>query len=77
MKLSLIASPILLALASACSNTPPRPEGAAVVIKESHTHTRYCGHYRFGNQWYYLPQHRHGVDCGHEQLDGEWILPAD
>jgi hypothetical protein len=44
-------------------------------FKESHQyHTRYCGHYRFGTQWYYVPQHRHGVDCDHELVNGEWIL---
>lgn len=64
-----------LPLALACHGTPPHPEGAAVLIKQDHWHTRYCGHYRFGTQWYFLPQHRHGVDCGHELVDGEWILP--
>ncbi len=67
----------VLPLAAACSGNPPTPEGAAVLIKENHYHTRYCGHYRFGSQWYFLPQHRHGVDCDHELVNGEWILPED
>jgi hypothetical protein len=66
-----------LALTAACSSTPPVPQGAAVIIKESHYHTRYCGHYRFGSQWYYIPQHRHGVDCDHELVQGEWVLEED
>jgi hypothetical protein len=66
-----------LALSAACSSNPPVPEGAAVLIKQSHYHTRYCGHYLFGTQWYYLPQHRHGVDCDHELVDGIWILSED
>ena len=35
------------------------------------------GHYRFGDTWYFIEKHRHGVDCDHEQVDGEWILPTD
>jgi hypothetical protein len=66
-----------LALAACGSTPPPIPQGAAVIIKESHYHTRYCGHYRFGTQWYYVPQHRHGVDCDHELVNGEWILAED
>jgi hypothetical protein len=76
MKRALLAS-LALVLASACSSRPSKPEGAAVLIKENHYHTRYCGHYRFGEQWYFLAQHRHGVDCGHELVDGDWILPTD
>jgi len=68
---------LVLALATACHSAPPTPEGAAVRIKEGHFHTRYCGHYRFGDQWYFIAQHRHGVDCGHEKVDGEWILPQN
>ena len=67
----------LLSLAAACSSQPPLPEGAAVIIKQSHFHTRYCGHYRFGNQWYFILEHRHGVDCDHEFINGEWILPEN
>jgi hypothetical protein len=76
MKRALLVS-VFASLAFACSSTPPVPQGAAVLIKENHFHTRYCGHYRFGTQWYFLAQHRHGVDCGHEQVNGEWILPED
>lgn len=76
MKRALLAL-IVFPFAAACSGNPPVPEGAAVLIKESHYHTRYCGHYRFGSQWYFLPQHRHGVDCDHELVNGEWILPED
>jgi hypothetical protein len=74
MKRAILAS-LLLSSLWACHGAPPKPEGAAVIIKDSHIHTRYCGHYRFGDQWYFISQHRHGVDCGHELVDGEWILP--
>jgi len=72
--------PLLVCLAfltvTACKSQPQAlPEGAAVIIKQSHYHTRYCGHYRFGDQWYFIQQHRHGVDCGHELVNSEWILP--
>jgi hypothetical protein len=65
----------LLALVTGCA-TPEivHPEGAAVMIKDSHFHTRYCGHYLFGEQWYFIEQHRHGVNCGHELVDGYWTL---
>ncbi len=76
MKRALFAL-LALSLVAACGSNPPIPEGAAVLIKESHYHTRYCGHYRFGSQWYFLSQHRHGVDCGHELVNGEWILPEE
>ena len=72
MKRLLLAA-LAFALA-ACSSHPPVPEGAAVLIKQGHFHTRYCGHYRFGQQWFFMLQHRHGLDCGHELLDGEWTL---
>lgn len=68
---------LVLPFAAACGGNPARPEGAAVIIKESHFHTRYCGHYLYGTQWYFLAQHRHGVDCGHEQIDGVWTLAND
>ncbi|MEQ1892083.1 MAG: hypothetical protein ABL998_06035 [Planctomycetota bacterium] len=68
---------VLLLSATACKSQPPVPEGAAVRIKQDHYHTRYCGHYRFGEQWYFIAQHRHGVDCDHELVAGEWILPTE
>mgnify|MGYP001355731147 CR=1 FL=1 len=67
---------LALSLAS-CSGNPPLPEGAAVLIKDNHFHTRFCGHYRFGEQWFFMAQHRHGVDCGHELFEGFWILSED
>lgn len=76
MKRALFAS-LALSFVWACHGGPPKPEGAAVVIKDSHYHTRYCGHYRFGTQWYFIQMHRHGVDCGHELENGDWILPED
>ena len=76
MKRALLAL-LALPLAVACGTSTPRPEGAAVLIKDSHIHTRYCGHYRFGEQWYFIEKHRHGVDCGHVLVDGDWILPTD
>ena len=66
----------LLASAACKGGPPPVPEGAAVLIKQNHFHTRYCGHYKFGEQWYFIAQHRHGVDCDHELVDGVWILPT-
>ena len=63
------------ALATGCKDAPiVHPEGAAVIIKQSHIHTRYCGHYLFNEQWYFIEQHRHGVNCGHELIDGSWTL---
>lgn len=76
MKRVLIAL-FALSFASACGSRPVRPEGAAVLITQGHFHTRYCGHYRFGEQWYFIEKHRHGVDCDHEIVDGEWILPQE
>ena len=76
MKRSLLAA-LVLCLAFACGSEIVRPEGAAVIIKKTHFHTRYCGHYRFGDQWYFLAQHRHGLDCDHELVDGEWTLVQD
>ena len=74
MKRALFAC-LALSFVWACKSGPPVPEGAAVLIKDSHYHTRYCGHYRFGTQWYFIQAHRHGVDCGHVLESGEWILP--
>jgi hypothetical protein len=65
---------VCLALAGACRSQHVQPTGAAVIIQPTHMHSRYCGHYRYGDQWYYLPSHRHGVDCDHELVDGEWVL---
>jgi len=66
---------VCLSFAGACrSHHVVKPEGAPVLIKDTHVHSRYCGHYRFGTHWYFIPQHRHGVNCGHELVDGEWIL---
>jgi len=73
--------PVLLAclLLGACvsphdPNAVQQPQGAAVIIKDTHLHTRYCGHYIYKGQWYFLAQHRHGVDCDHELVDGVWTL---
>jgi len=71
-----LASLVLLGAVACKTPTQPMPQGAAVIIKQSHYHTRYCGHYRFGNQWYFIQQHRHGVDCDHELVNGDWILPT-
>jgi hypothetical protein len=71
---------LLVALAVAlcgCKSAPVHPEGAAVLIKPGHYHTKYCGHYVFGQQWYFIAQHRHGVDCSHELVDGNWTLVQD
>ena len=64
----------ILASCLGCRAPQPIPYGAEVIIKRSHIHSRYCGHYRFGQRWYYVRQHRHGVGCGHELVEGVWIL---
>ena len=76
MKSTLLAL-LGLCLAAACASPHHDkviPEGAAVIIHSDHIHTRYCGHYKFHDQWYYIPMHKHGVNCGHELVDGEWCL---
>lgn len=69
---------LLCLFAVACKSSPEikvtHPEGHAVRILPEHQHSRFCGHYVFHGQWYFLPTHRHGVDCGHEQVDGLWTL---
>lgn len=69
---------LLCLTAVACHSTPEvkvvNPEGLPVMILPEHHHTRFCGHYVFHDQWYFMPQHRHGVHCGHEQIDGLWTL---
>jgi hypothetical protein len=57
-----------------CHSPEVHPEGAEVIITETHLHTRYCGHYFYEGHWYYLPLHRHGVGCDHELVDGIWTL---
>ena len=74
-RLTLLAA--LVAFAACKGGPPPVPEGAAGLIKQSHFHTRYCGHYLFGTQWYFIEKHRHGVDCDHELIDGIWTLPLE
>ena len=63
-------------LSSACKSNPDLviPAGEHVIIKATHKHSIYCGHYRHGARWYYLPMHVHGVDCDHELTAGEWVL---
>ena len=75
MKRAFVALLALSFAATGCGSATPMPEGAAVIIRSSHYHTRYCGHYKYGEQWYFIEQHRHGVDCDHELVDGVWILP--
>lgn len=78
MRTLLVTLIVALCGLSACKSHPPvLPEGAAVRIKDSHYHTKFCGHYLFGTQWYYVAQHKHGVDCGHEHIDGNWTLEQD
>ncbi len=48
--------------------------GKEVVIATGHVHTASCGHFRYGDRWFYAPHHRHGVDCGHTTNRGMWIL---
>ena len=48
--------------------------GTEVIIKHEHAHTKYCGHYRVGRRWFYLPQHRHGVNCGHIYQEDVWAV---
>ena len=63
-------------LASSCNGTPELIEipDQQVLIDDDHDHSIYCGHYRYGARWYYLPMHVHGVDCDHELTAGEWVL---
>lgn len=78
MRTFLITLAVAICGLSGCSSPQPvMPEGAAVRIKTSHYHTKFCGHYLFGQQWYYIAQHKHGVDCGHEEVDGYWTLVGD
>jgi hypothetical protein len=74
MRTLLVAIVALGSLAACKSHQPVHPEGAAVRIKTDHYHTKFCGHYVFGTQWYYLSQHKHGVDCGHELVGDNWTL---
>ena len=63
-------------LASGCASEDEfvRHPGQEVIIKREHRHTRFCGHYRHGGRWFYVPMHKHAVNCGHEEEEGVWIL---
>ena len=65
-------------LFSSCSSEEEfvRHDGLEVIIKREHQHSKYCGHYRHGSRWYYMPQHKHAVNCGHEEIEGVWILES-
>ena len=78
MKKILTLSLVLCALLGCRSPRPQvRPTGTEVLINRGHMHSKYCGHYRFGRRWFYLPQHRHGVHCGHEIIEGSWSLETE
>jgi len=66
----------LAGLASACKSEPKLiiPPGQQVIINANHRHSLYCGHYRYGGRWYYIPQHVHGINCSHEIEAGVWVL---
>jgi hypothetical protein len=70
--------PLFGLLFLACNSTSEikvvHPDGVAVRILPTHTHSRYCGHYRFQDTWYFKSQHRHGTDCGHVLIGGVWTL---
>ena len=72
---SILSILVSVSLFSACWSSPPKPDGFLVEsIKETHSHTRYCGHYRLGDTWYYAPNHRHTGVCRHALEAGVWIL---
>jgi len=75
--LLLLATWTLLGLGACSSPHYVRPQGAAVIILDDHHHSRYCGHYLFGHQWYFIERHVHGVDCDHELIDGRWTLVGE
>jgi len=67
---SLIAT-LLAAAAGGCvghvqpAHYHPPPQGEIVVVERVHVHDATCGHYYYGNTWYYMQGHRHGPGCGH------------
>ncbi len=61
----LTCSLLALAFTSCLSSPPPVPDGIEVRINPDHQHSRYCGHYAFGESWYYVRQHKHATNCGH------------
>ena len=52
----------------------PGHVGVEVAIPSSHYHDHYCGHYHYGDRWYYRSHHRHGPGCGHVFIGGRWTL---
>ena len=70
---------VLTALVGCRSPEPPpiTPNDTEVLINRGHRHSKYCGHYRFGRRWFYIPKHRHGVNCGHEIIEGSWSLEIE
>ena len=45
-----------------------------VEIEQGHRHSYDCGHYKYGEQWYYLEGHIHGENCGHVEFNSIWVL---
>jgi hypothetical protein len=79
MKKALTLALLLSALTGCRSPQAPQvtPNGTEVLINRGHVHSKYCGHYRFGRRWFYVPKHKHGVDCGHEIVEGSWSLEVE
>ena len=78
--LTLLGLTLSLAALTGCRTPGPpdvKPDGTEVVISRGHQHSKYCGHYRFGRRWFYVPKHRHGVNCGHEVIEGTWSLEIE
>lgn len=48
--------------------------GVEVAVPVVHVHDAYCGHYYYGDRWYYHERHSHGPGCGHVYIGGRWTI---
>jgi len=72
---SIIGLLACVSLFASCNSAPPEPDGFEVeVFTKDHVHSRYCGHYRLNDVWYYAPSHRHSSSCRHTLENGVWVL---
>jgi hypothetical protein len=44
-----------------------------VVVERVHVDDAYCGHYYYGNTWYYMHGHRHGPGGGYHWDGRVWV----